>query len=83
MSFRAPRIGCYHNFCNVPHKHRGVDLQAWYQSVVSMASNRLKYRSGLGSGSAKFIFSGLPPVQACGCLIFAGLVPVKSKNTLN
>ena len=29
----------------------------------SRASNRLQYRSGLGSGSAKIIFSGLAPVQ--------------------
>ena len=27
------------------------------------ASNRLKYLSGLSSGSAKFFFSGLAPVQ--------------------
>ena len=33
------------------------------------ASNRFKYRSGLGSGSAKSIFSGLPPVQVFHCLI--------------
>ena len=31
--------------------------------ITYRASNRLKYRSGLGSGSTKFIFSGLPPVQ--------------------
>ena len=31
--------------------------------ITIRASNRLKYRSGLGSGSTKFIFSGLPPVQ--------------------
>ena len=30
-------------------------------TVFNRASNRLKYRLGLGS--AKFIFSGLPPVQ--------------------
>ena len=29
----------------------------------SRALNRLKYRSGLGSGSANFMLSGLPPVQ--------------------
>ena len=30
---------------------------------LARASSRLKYRFDLGSGSAKFIFSGLPPVQ--------------------
>ena len=33
------------------------------------ASKRLKYRSGLGSGSAKFIFSGLLSDQVYGRLI--------------
>ena len=33
-------------------------------AIKTRASNRLKYGSGLGSGSAKFIFNGLPPVQA-------------------
>ena len=33
------------------------------KAVHGRASNRLKYRSGLGSGAAKFIFSGLAPVQ--------------------
>ena len=31
--------------------------------LVSRASNRLKYRSGFGLDSAKFIFSGLAPGQ--------------------
>ena len=45
------------------------------------ASNRWKYRSGLGS--AKFIFSGLFPVQFVCLFHFEGSVPVKIKNTLN
>ena len=49
--------------------------------VVNGASNRLKYRSGLGS--TKFIFSGLPLVSSFSPFDFATLVPVKIKNTLN
>ena len=37
-----------------------------------MASNRLKYRSGLGSGSAKSIFSGLATVLVFRHLILKG-----------
>ena len=35
----------------------------------------------LGSGSAKFIFSGLPPVQVFSSSDFAGIVQGKIKNT--
>ena len=34
-----------------------------FNALFSRTLNRLKYRFGLDSGSAKFIFSGLPPVQ--------------------
>ena len=33
------------------------------KALSGRASNRLKYCFGLGSGSAKLIFSGLAPVQ--------------------
>ena len=51
------------------------------ESIYSRASNsnRLKYRSGLSSNSAKFIFSGLSPIQVFCRLILL----IKIKNTLN
>ena len=59
---------------------REISSKVCFQPILlSRASNRLKYRSGLGSGFAKFIFSGLPPGWVFRRFDFAGLV----KNTLN
>ena len=52
-------------------------------TLKTWASNRLKYHYGLGSSSAKFIFSDLPPVRVFRRFDFAGSVPVKIINTLN
>ena len=40
-----------------------VYLNFFSSALLPRASNRLKYRYDLGSGSAKFIFSGLSAVQ--------------------
>ena len=47
--------------------------------VIFRASNRLKYRVCLGSGSVKFIFSGLPPVQVFRRLILQVQFGLKCK----
>ena len=47
----------------IPNVNDTIEKEMLVLIVFTRASNRLKYRSGLGSGSTKFIFSGLPPVQ--------------------
>ena len=51
-------------------------------TLVNRASNRLKYRSGLGSGYAKYIFSGLAPIQIFRRLILRVQFLLELKNTL-
>ena len=65
------------------HYHQFYNLPLLRYSETTRASNRLKYRCGLGSGSAKIFFWRFTSGSGFSSFDFAGLVPVKIKNTLN